>query len=60
MTEVWDTSLEIDAAKAACYAYEKCKTLTCVEKNGEMKCELKASFEKAKKDKKKTSYTYRC
>lgn len=46
---------DVDSAKAACYAYEKCKTLTCVEKNGEMKCEMKASFEKAKKDKKKVS-----
>merc|ERR1712176_1115550 len=52
---------DVDAAKAACYAYEKCKTLTCgVTKAGETKCEMKETFEKAKKDKKKTSYTYRC
>ena len=51
---------DLDAAKAACYAYGKCKTLTCLDKNGVLKCEMKESFEKAKKDKKKTSYTYRC
>ena len=45
----------LDAAKAACYAYGKCKTLTCLDKDGVLKCEMKESFEKAKKDKKKTS-----
>merc|ERR1712039_505297 len=52
---------DVDAAKAACYAYGSCKTLTCFQtKDGQSKCEMKSSFEKAKKDKKKTSYTYRC
>ncbi|XP_063693319.1 uncharacterized protein LOC134825110 [Bolinopsis microptera] len=51
---------DLDAAKAACAAYGKCKTLTCADKDGVLKCEMKESIEKAKKDKKKTSYTYRC
>ncbi|XP_063689282.1 C-reactive protein-like [Bolinopsis microptera] len=50
----------VDQAKAACNAHGECKTLTCLEKKGKMRCELRSSFEKAKKDKKKTSYTYRC
>ena len=50
----------VDEAKAACYGYEGCKTLTCYTKKGEHRCEMKSSFEKAKKDNKKTSYTYRC
>lgn len=51
---------DVDAAKAACYAYGKCKTLTCYKKKGELRCDMKATYEVAKSDKKKTSYTYRC
>ena len=50
----------VDEAKAACYATEACKTLTCYQKNGENRCDLKSSFQKSNGDKKKTSYTYRC
>ena len=50
----------VDQAKAACYAHGDCKTLTCLEKKGKMRCTLRSSFKKAKKHKKKTSYTYRC
>ena len=51
---------DVDAAKAACYAYGKCKTLTCYMKKGEQRCDMLSTYEKAKKDNKKTSYTYRC
>ena len=50
----------VDEAKAACYATGACKTLTCYQKGGENRCDMKSSFEKSNGDKKKTSYTYRC
>ncbi|KAL5247231.1 hypothetical protein ACHWQZ_G019178 [Mnemiopsis leidyi] len=50
----------VDEAKAACYATGACKTLTCYQKSGENRCDMKSSFEKSNGDKKKTSYTYRC
>ena len=43
---------DVDAAKAAMLCFQT--------KDGQSKCEMKSSFEKVKKDKKKTSYTYRC
>ncbi|KAL5272266.1 hypothetical protein ACHWQZ_G000474 [Mnemiopsis leidyi] len=50
----------VDEAKAACYATGACKTLTCYQKSGENRCDMKSSFEKSNGDRKKTSYTYRC